>query len=445
MNWRTIEAIKQIMISTANSVFSYKIDFKIALWFRSFIYGMAEAVFSVQTIVKFAQKMLYVQTARGEFLKLLGGYFGVDIKTGAKAKGTVNVCSDIAGVVFPFGTLGQAGNGYIFETVETGTTIKNEFTLLSFKIENGTAYCETTAEHNFATGQEIELVLSASTLTASDGIVVTDTTSFQFTTDEDPVASDTGTCYDYFVEVLAQSQLVGVDKNLESGSLQLLDTIADARDDIYVNSKLLGGADIESDDNYRSRILSEIRKLKGVWTIQNVISAGLRVVGNENIIVDLPTLGIEAVSKVAGFQPIAGETVAYVIRRDSSGAIMYPVASSILAETKQNIIAYGKLPANQAEGDIYAFSPQLQTIDLTLEIVPNTASMQTAVRESMASVFYDNEYFDNQMTVEDIENAGRESFDFDTGVKISTFTVNSPTTVPIVSKHIPVLGVISFV
>ena len=445
MNWRAIETIKQIMISAANTVFGYKIDFDIALWSRTFIFSMAEAVFSVQTVVKYAQKMLYIKTARGEFLDLLGSYFGVDRKTGAQSKGTVNIRSSIIGVVIPFGTLMQAGNGYIFETVDAETTIKNEFTLLSFKIENGTAYCETTTEHNFANGQPVTLTLSASTLVATDGIVVTGSTSFQFTTDENPVVSDTGTCFDYFVEILAQSQLIGVDKNLESGTLQLIDTITNALDTIYVNSKLVGGADVEKDDAYRSRILNEVRKMKGVWTIQNVISAGLRVVGNENIIVDLPTLGIEAVSKVAGFQPIAGETVFYVIRRDSSDAIIYPVASSILAETKQSVISYGKLPANQAEGDIYAFSPLLQTIDLSLSIVPDTTSMRTAVQQSMSALFYDNEQFDNQMTVEKIELAGIASFDFDTGEKITSFSVVSPTTIPIVSKHIPVLGVISFV
>jgi len=445
VNWRTIETIKEIIFASAQKTFDYRLDFKIALWAKSFMIGTAEAVNSVQTVFKNAFNMLFPQYALGEFLDLWGEWEGIDRNLGSKASGSINACSDITGINFPYGTLFQSTDGFIYELTEDVTTAKVESTLSSFSITNGIAYAVTATEHEYATGQEVVLVLSELGTITSSAIVVTDTNSFQFSIDENNLTSDTGTTHDFFALATIQSVEIGLNQNIDSGNLQLIDTISDTRDSSYIKEKIASGADVEQDGPYRTRILNSRRQMKGVFTFDNVQLAGLRVSGNDSIINDPPITGAEDPVKIAGYQPRAGETVVYVVRRDSTGNIVTPVAQTILDETKAKIIEFGKLPANTVESDVHAFSPLLQVIDMSLSILPDTTSMRTAVGTSIDAFFYDNERFDTTISVQDIDVAISKTYDYVAGIKLDDFNIISPTSITPIAKHIPIKGVVTYV
>src|SRR6056297_876064 len=153
-NMKSIENITNIMKAAAQKVWSFRIDFTVALWVKSFIRGMAEAVFSVQEVVYLIRDKLFPQTATGEFLELWGSWEGVTRKDGKVATGKVNFVGDTSqlGNNIPYGTLFQSSNGNVYETIESKNIQEVTIDVHNFDAIAGTATVTTDIPHNYASG-----------------------------------------------------------------------------------------------------------------------------------------------------------------------------------------------------------------------------------------------------------------------------------------------------
>lgn len=443
MKFRTIENLKDVMKQGANKVLGYKIDFKVSLWLKAFIESMAEGLFSIQGVFKDAILQLFPQNATGEFLEMWGDWEGVPKNEAQPASGLINIIGDGAGsigVVIEAGTQFQSENGIIYETLSDVTMVEVEDTVDSFVISGGVATVETYGNHALASGQSVFLDILGIGSIEAENITVIDETTFSFLTDLGNVASS-GTMTNWFIEAEVEATSEGFDTNQDSGAvLNLIDSIdSTILEQAYVKADgLTGGLDEEEQEAYRARIALSRQQMRGVFTDDQNVLAGLRVAGNSEIIVDNPVAGVEDIVKVAGFQPVAGEVVFYIIRRDENGDIDETVDPDILAETKQSIIDYGKLPSHVCEDDIHVFSPLLEPLDVTLSITPDNATNRTAVENSIKAWIQDNQSFDAVPTINGLISA------INATPNITGFSVSVPTSITVTAKHILVAGTITF-
>lgn len=447
MKFRTIENLRDIMLQSANKVFENKINWNIALWSKAFIVSMAEGVFNIQQILKNAIEQLYPQTSTGEFLDLWGEWEGLPRKTGSISSGKVNFIGDdngAIGTLIPLGTNFQSPDGVIFETVEPGTIAELESVISSFVVASGVATVETVNAHGLATGQIPEFdITGEGVFTADSAIIVIDSKTFEFATEIEPFSFSAGAVKDYYASINAESIGIGFDVNFPVGSLKLTTDILNIKDDVLLQTAFSGGTDAEKDNAYRARILLSRQQMRGVFSIEQIVSAGLRIDGNTRIIVDEPVVGEDDSPKVAGFQPIPGEAVVYVVRDLADGTIESPVAESILTATKEAIIEFGKLPAHMSQVDLHVFSPILNEVDITLKVFPDTTAMRVAVENSIDAFFKDNVVFDEEISFNALLSAINETQD-STGAFIRDFVVISPGAIPFIPKNITVKGTITF-
>lgn len=439
MNWRTIQNLKDLMIQSAQKATEFKINFKVALWAKAFIESMAEGLFSIQSIFKDAIYQLFPQYAKGEFLAMWGKWEGLPKIEAQPASGTINVVGDgVAGVIIPESTQFQSGDGIVYSTQAEAEIVEVVTVISDITISSGIATVTTATAHLLASGQSPDMVLDVLGAIVAESITVIDSVTFTFQTDEGNM-SDAGTMTNYFVAVEVEALSEGLETNSVAGTaLNLVDDIDDLKEQAFVLTDLTGGADEEDDVPYYARIALSRQQMRGVFTNDQNILAGLRVAGNSQIIPDNPTAGVEDTPKVAGFQPRAGEAVFYVIRRATDGSIESPVDADILAETKQSILDYGKLPSHVCSDDVYCFSPILYEVDVTLSIVPDNATVQTAVENSIKAYFQDNEAIDGNPTLNGLVSAinGTQG--------LTSFVMTLPVSITVPDKNTATAGTITF-
>jgi len=442
MNWRTIENFKNIMLNACKGA-KVKIDFKIALWAYIFIVSMSEALFSLQSVFKDAIKQLFPQTAKDEFLDMFGEWDNLPRKDATSAEGKINFVGSTSlsiGKNIPIGTQVQAENGVVYSTTASANIAFENNIVIFFQILGGVATVTTTNKHLLASGQPVNLIIVGYGSIDAENITVIDDYNFQFSTDIPNMTSD-GTIGNYFVAVNVKADTTGSETNQDSGtSLTVVDELDTLINDIafVLPTELKDGFDIETNEEYKSRILMIRKQMRGVFTDEQNISASLRIAGNAELIPDPPVIGFDDTPKVAGFQPIAGEAVFYLVRRDSDGNLENPVDPSILAETKEMIITFGKKPSHLPEASIYVFSPLIETLDFDLTLDNDTPKRRSDATNSIKAYIQDNQSFQRKPDINGVISAINSTPD------IGTFKLNSPSEIIIPDKHIAELGTVSF-
>ena len=178
----------------------------------------------------------------------------------------------------------------------------------------------TASAHGLASGMKASLVLVIAGAISATDITVLTTTTFKF--DSAVITADTGTCTTYYAAVAAECMTEGLETNLLSGDiLALSESIATIEDTAYLPLNMSSGTDLETDEAARARVLLSRKTIRGTFTVDQCVLAGLGVAGNKQIIYDLPIIGEDATPKVAGFQPRPGEVVFYIVRESADGTI----------------------------------------------------------------------------------------------------------------------------
>jgi uncharacterized phage protein gp47/JayE len=296
------------------------------------------------------------------------------------------------------------------------------------------------ANHNLATG--FELTISGATEPEYNGtytITVNGLDTFQYQVSGSPSTPATGSpeYTDTFASLDVEAQSQGSETNLSSGAQLTNDTYGTA----YAQYEgLTGGAEEESDDDYRERILLSRAIIEGVFTPDQVKLAALSITGNTRAFVKKPTI---SVTGGTASDPLPGQTSVYILRDNDDNIIP---TQTTLDETKAAIIADGALPANTSEVDLFVEAPTLVETDFTFSSIdPDTSTMQAAITAQLEAFFEDTVEFETDITEASYLGTIQNTQDLTTGEFIVSFSLSSPSgDITVSDGEIATLGEVTF-
>lgn len=270
--------------------------------------------------------------------------------------------------------------------------------------------------------------------------IVSDT-EFLYEKDTLPSApSGTGGEYSsFFSRIDVEAEEAGEAGDLSPGTeLSLVDPIPSLVPAVVLNSGIHGGQDEETDEEYRSRILQSRSELEGVFTPEQVRRAALTVVGNTRAFVVTPNDVPQPAS------PLPGQVEVYVFRDDDPSPIP---SATILAQTKENIIKFGKMPAHMSADDLFVFAPTLVITDFVFSsISPNTPGMRSAIAAQLQAFFVDSAEFSKDVPENSYLAAIQNTQDLITGEFLKTFSLTAPVgDIAVGTGEIAYLGTVTFI
>ena len=248
----------------------------------------------------------------------------------------------------------------------------------------------TPAPHQLVTGQYV--VIGETGFPSYDGIfeiTVTSDTEFTYPLLDNPPTSAQGVINSIHANVTIQSEVTGPQTVLGVDSLF---TYQGSTVGINPSAKTLegiqGGTNTETDEQLKSRMLLSRSSQEGVFTNDQITLAALLIAGNTRVFIQNPDT--EQVGDPDAVLP--GQVRVYFLRdNDPLGPLP---TGSIIALTKQSIIDNGRLPAEMWADDLQVRSPELLPVDITMtNVVPNTATMRTAIKDQFNAYFTDEASF----------------------------------------------------
>lgn len=418
-------------------------------WALSLAKGNAVLAQSIMFVVRDLEKQLFPQTATDEFLDLWGGYEDLERKEASPSTGNHSV-PGTPGTVIPTLTDFTGSNGIAYKSTVVSTIISINQAIASLTRSGSTVTAALVAEHQLATG--IEIVISGATEPEYNGtfiVTVTDRDVFQYQVSGTPSTPATGApVYDVdLASVNVEAQSTGLDTNLDSGAqLSFTETPPVGADDtgLVQFDGLTGGSSLETDDEYRVRILLSRSIREGVFTPDQIKLAALGVAGNTRAFVKKPTLSVCAGGSPGdGLNPVPGQVSVFVLRDNDPSIVP---SAGIRATTKTAVIDNGRLPGNTSEIDLFVPETTLVETDFDFtSISPDTPTMRTAVEEQLQAFFEDTVDFEQNVTEASYLGAIQNTQDLQTGAFIESFVLSSPSGDIVVSDgEIAALGEVNF-
>ena len=414
---------------------------------RPFLDSAAALAYGNTLLVRDLERQLFPQTAEGEFLEFWGGYEGLERNPATGASGTISL-PGTAGTIIPALTQFTAANGVTYQST-SATSISEVGQAISSLTRSGSTVTATTSSaHSLATG--IDATISGAVETQYNGtfeIVVTGETTFTYTIATTPSTPATGTIgvTGTYAIVPVSAVTAGIATNLSAASvLTLVTAIAGSDNSGFVQfGGLSGGSEVETDDEYRARIILGRSSIEGVFTPDQIELAALSISGNTRAFIVKPTISVADPDPGPGFVPVPGQVAVYILRDNDDNIIP---TQGILNQTKTRIIERGALPANTSETDLYVFAPVPVETNFTFtSITPDTPTMRTAIRNYLDAFFRDSVTFEVDITEATYLGAIQNTQDLTTGAFLQSFALAAPSgTIIIDAGEIAVLGTVTF-
>lgn len=178
------------------------------------------------------------------------------------------------------------------------------------------------------------------------------------------------------VEIAVECETKGVDGNLAEGtSLTLTHAILGVKPTALVK-KLSGGADIETLSSLLSRLIYRVQYPPAGGADHDYVRWAKEVAG---------------VTRAWCFpRYYGGGTVGVAVVLDNQADIL-PTEQDCLA-IKNYILGHknpttGQWEGAPAEAEIFVFAPKVKTLNLTVRLVPATATLKSAVKKALVSLF----------------------------------------------------------
>lgn len=415
-------------------------------WARGFIDGCGAMAHALGFVVRDLEQELFPQTATGEFLDRWGSYENLPRNPATGANGPISLNGTV-GTVINAGEQFTASNGLVY-SVESPAAVEVVGLLLTSLTRSGTtATAATPTPHMLATG--MKTTVGGADQPAYNGLItvtVTGPNTFTYQVAGSPATPATGTITETsnFASLNVQATTTGPGTNMLAGatlnvSLPNLDSLA------YVQfAGVSGGADLESDIDYRDRIIESRSNISGVFTEDQIKIAARAIPGNTRVFVKRPVTSLgSGVQGTPAYSPAPGQVVVIIVRDNDDNIIP---TQSILDETKTAIIENGRLPAHTREADVFVLAPVAQPIDFNFSAVnPNTQTMQTSIRNQLTAFFQDSVTFEEDIPAPSYQGAIQNTRDTVTGERLQSFTLSTPTAdIVVADGNIPVLGTVTF-
>ena len=307
---------------------------------------------------------------------------------------------------------------------------ENLRTVSSLTQAGGIALCITDDDHEFAGGKVVTIAgVNETGYNGDHTITVTGSNSFTFEVNQGTAATATGTitasmdsATGQLTADLTTTTEGGAESNLASGAeLTLQNTIAGIDDTISVQwDGLTGGTDEETTTAYQARIVERWQNPLTEFNAARIKSVVKAIDGNTRVWVYQPNEG----DVVAG-------TVKFYFVRDNDTSIV--PESGEISDALAAVLAIK--PGNTDDADV--IGPGITDLPISIEvdnIVPNTATMRTAVGNTIRSYYRGGIDESEDNTPDKLRSAIQQTYDVQGGVRITSFTLVLPTTTETVGQ-----------
>ena len=396
------------------------------------ITGLGFRVFDVYLQLKRLARQFYLQTADEQNVAFFGDLYGVVRHPASKSGGFIAV-SGTPGSTVPAGSELQAQGGEGYLSVSVASVASQSIAVSSITRTGDQATVTTTSPHGLGSSLLV-------TVTGADqiqynvtdqGITVTGEYTFSYDVEGEPVTPATGTitASSDFASIEVESVGYGAEVN-QVGGAQLtfvspiagVDTVAPTG-----YEGLVGGTDAEGVEDYRNRILDEVRAPIAHFNKSTVIKQARKIAGVTRVFVFEAT-------------PAPGQVSIY-FTRDNDASII-PSGQEVTA-VKDKILEIKPVIIDDA--DVIVASPTPVSVDFTFTALsPNTTTMQDAIRANLTALMRAAGSGDN-VTQDSYRAAIQRTVDRESGDTVSSFTLSAPSgDITINPGEIPVVGTINF-
>jgi uncharacterized phage protein gp47/JayE len=384
-----------------------------------------------------AQASLFPTTATGDELDRWGAQFGINQQEAKKASGNITF-SGTAFANIPISTLLQKSDGLEYITTSAATIISQSLTIISLTRIGSTVTATTASDHNLASNIVIDSITGANESeynVTNTPIIVTATNQFTYNINTTPTTPATGSILVNFTTASVNIEALenGDNYNAISGSqFSLVSPIAGVDSNAYAQyTTISGGLDIESDDNYRKRILERTSNFAAPFS-----EAGLPSFIKEN------NAGVTRVW-VDRAIPAPGSTTIYFTRDSDINQIPNTTQADAVKATITNVDT-GILPANMSTSSLFVSGPTAITIDFIFAtLAPNTTDMQTAITNNLRDYFRNDTVVALDVTLDNLKRIIGNTID--SNGNVPTFTLTTPAADVVISAgELGILGTIIY-
>jgi len=237
-------------------------------------------------------------------------------------------------------------------------------------------------------------------------------TQFSYTMASDPGASASPVGSVAYTSGFAciSTTSTGEATNLDASARLTLSTpIVGVNNACYVNYQgLQGGADIESDDSLRDRMLFRIQNPVAMFNVAQIIDTAKTVAGVTDVF-------------VFENNPAVGQVKIYFVRTNDVSPI--PNASQV---NDVNAVIQAIRPATTTEANCVVLAPTPVNCSWTFTaLAPNTASMRSAIQESLKALCLDYGAVSEPLTQDQYRSAIVNTIDTTTGEQLASFTLTT--------------------
>jgi uncharacterized phage protein gp47/JayE len=404
--------------------------------FGSFIRGIVDSLagraYDLVELIKQLVLQLFPQTAEGEALQRWAAYENIDEFPATASSGNATA-TGTATTNIPIDTSFRAENGELYTSTQDATIAAVILSVTSITRSGTIATVTTATAHGLASN--IDVTIAGAVETDYNGtftITVLSDSTFSYTVTGSPSTPATGTitASASIATVPMESDNEGLVTNLDSGALLTLTSPIAGVDSIaYVQFEgFTGGQDTESSASLLSRTLQSRSNPVANFNVGAIEKVALAVQGVTRV-------------KVKRITPAVGDVTILFVRDNDDNII--PSASEV-AEVRAAILEL--LPANSDESDVYVIAPTPITTNYTFStIVPNTSTMQDAIRQSLIAFYEDEVTFETNITEDKYRSAIIDTIDPITGDTLSSFTLTDPINdITVTTNEIGVLGNVTF-
>jgi len=256
------EVISRIKTDTQNSLGGGIDPFLRNSMLYALCVGFGGASYDNYLTIQQLQKELFVDTSDGYLLGLHAKWRGIFRMPQTGSSGYVSF-TGIGGVDIPAGTEIISSDGLAYKTLIDGVISSRSIAILNLSRSSSTVIAITNGDHNIATNDSV-LISGAdqAEYNGSHSVIVINSTIFQYTIDGIPATPATTSttitaAYDN-VALQVQSDSLGTGTVKDNGTTMYLSAqIAGVNGVATVCANgLMGGADEENVEHWRSRILS---------------------------------------------------------------------------------------------------------------------------------------------------------------------------------------------
>lgn len=340
-------------------------------WVGSMLTGLGLRNWDFIYQLKFLQKELFLPTAV-RTLPIFGVWYGLPRNQATQSVGNIVAVGTLASTV-PISTQLQNSAGAKYQTTAPGTIVANSLSVSTMTRSGSTVTVTTAVDHELSSQTDVDISGAVETdYNGTHSINVTDSNIFTFTISATPSTPATGTILADQDSILIPVESInnGNVLNLTAGdALTLSVPISGVNSTLRVDyAGLTGGADAESNDDYRDRLLDRARNPVAHFNAADIINQAKKVPG--------VTRGW-----VKEYDPAPGSLKFYFVRDNDASII--PGAGAITT-TKNKILEIK--PATVADSAVDVLAPTAVTVNFAFtSITPDTTEMRLAIEAAINS------------------------------------------------------------